>query len=61
MEFPLHVIEFDLHDANLIQTVTILDLPFAQSALLDLDLLIQKCKLIIPPDELGSCMAFATN
>jgi hypothetical protein len=59
VELPLHVVEFDLHDANLVQAVSILDLPFAQCALLDFDLLIKQCKLIIPPDELRSCMAFA--
>jgi len=49
VQLALEVIQLDLQHADLIQAIAVLDLALGKSALLDLDLLVQQCELVIPP------------
>lgn len=50
VQLPFEVVELDFEHPDLIQAVTVLDLSLAQSALLDLDLLVQQSKLVVSAD-----------
>ena len=49
-----HLLHFQLEDTDVFQPLCILNLSYVQSRLLDLDLLIEQCQLIVATDHLST-------
>lgn len=49
-----HLLHFQLEDTDVFQPLCILNLTYVQSRLLDLNLLIEQCQLIVATDHLSA-------
>jgi len=54
LQFTGQVSDLEFKQPDILQPLAVLDFSFAQSALQDLNLLIEQCQLIIPTNQLRS-------
>jgi hypothetical protein len=52
VQLSLQIVQLDFKDPDFVQAVTVLRLTLGQRGVLDLDLFVQQCKLVVTADEL---------